>query len=250
MFRKLLIVCAFALLFSCTPKAKPNNTAPAAPSQPETAAPSSAGTSPQEPVFQEIQGVITYNGLWLREEPDGNGVRQLDAGEIVTVIGEVLDESDGNIRLRPIRISDGTEGFVSAWFVIPDSIPAVIIGEAKIYSEPKLSKLTSIEPLTPMTIVAVSNESSKDGFIKISYKNSDDYARLDEYIKDGLISTDQKDIQASLLYSLAMAQDDPEMKFEFLSSAQEMQSPAFSELIGQESEADVPAEEETESVSE
>ena len=216
------LLIAAVLSMGCTPKSETVATAPA-PSQP---------AAPAAPEYVETQGTVTYDGLWFRTEADGTGVRQLDLGEKVTTIGEVIE--DGDVRLQPILLSDGTQGYASAWYVIPDSVPAVLFEDSKLYSEPKPSKLmTNMDALPAMTIVAVSNnpEQSGAGYLEISYKNLDSYARINDYVKSSNVSLDERDIVAAHLYSLAMKAEDEEMRNEFLLSAAGMNSPAFGSII-------------------
>ncbi len=225
-----------AILASCTPKAPENNQ-------------SEALKTDTTPAFQEKEAVISIGGLWFREEENGKGTRQLDIGEKVTIIGEeVVNAEDSNRKSMPIRLYDGSEGFASSWFVIPDAVPGVLISKARIYSEPKSTKATSMEPLPELKIIAVKPENSMDNFLEIYYANDKGYARWEEYIKADTVSLETRDINAARLYNLAMAQTDADMKQEFLQSAMEEQSGAFGELIREAynmntgSESDIPTE--------
>lgn len=212
------------VLFSCTPKSENLEPAGANETTPES--------SSSEPSRTSLPAVITYDGLWFREELDGSAVKQLDIGEEVSIIGEEKPDPNNSERLYvPIMLEDGTEGWVSKWFAIPETVPGVLIQDAKIYSEPKLSKLTQNPELQPMTIVAAGEEGAVNGFIRISYATSEGYAKIDEYIKSESISKDPNDILAAHLYNLAMAAEDESMKNEFLTSASEVRSPAFGIFI-------------------
>jgi len=185
-----------------------------------------------EAIAAEISGTITFDGLWFREELGGSGTRRLDVGEIVTIVGEKKPNPENTDRIyTPIRLSDGTGGWVSHWFVIPESIPAVLTKNAKIYSEPKLSKLTTSPELEAMHIVAIGAEGDTNGFIRVSCATPEGYARLDEYIKAELVSENEDDILAAHLYKLAMEAEDEDMKAEFLESASQLRSPAFAIAI-------------------
>ncbi|MCG8452029.1 MAG: hypothetical protein MI717_02455 [Spirochaetales bacterium] len=215
------------LILACTPQATNSTVERANTPQPSTPAP------PQQPSFQEVDATITRDGIWFRESLEGNGTRQLDLGEVVTVIGEVEqpEPENRNKDMLPIRLSDGTEGFFSAWYAIPNTIPAVMVAEAKIYSEPKATKLTKNTALPIAKIIAVSTTGSSSGFIKVSYADENGYARIDDYIKEDLVSTDSRDVDAAHLYALAMAQEEEGMRAEFLASAAELNSPVFGMMI-------------------
>lgn|GEM_PF-2567560 len=209
---------------SCVPKSSKGeenrSAAESEVTEPEAAEP--------EEIETEIPGTITFDGLLFREEPGGRGTRQLDVGEVVAIVGEKKPDPENTDRIfTPIRLSDGEEGWVSHWFVIPESTPAVLTRNAKIYSEPKLSKLSTDPELEAMHIVAIGTEGDTNGFIRINYATPDGYARLDDYIKAELVSENEDDILAAHLYKLAMAAEDEGRKAEFLESASQLRSSAF-----------------------
>ena len=182
----------------------------------------------------EIPATITYQGLWMRESLDGSGTRRLEVGEKVTIIGEKEPDPSNTDRLYvPIRLADGSEGWVSQWYAIPNTVPGVLTQEARIYSEARLSKLTANPPLTAMTVLAVGDEGARNGFYRISYTNSEGYARVDEYVKTDFISLNETDVMAAHLYNLAEAAEDESIKTEYLDSASSLRSAAFGMFIDQ-----------------
>ncbi len=208
----------------------------------EGTAPAENKTSSSEPVVEQvpelaIPATITFDGLWFRETMEGNGTKQLDVGDKVTITGEELpDPEKPKIIYVPVRLEDGTEGYVSKWFAVPESYPGVLTQNAKLYSEAKLSKLTSEPDIEAMTIVAIGNEGDVNGFVKVSFATPDGYAKWDYWVKMDLVSYQEKDIMAAHLYNLAMQTEDESIKTEFLTSASEMQSPAFGIYIDLELE--------------
>lgn len=222
----LIITIMSLFLLACSPSSTNESTTDAIPDTTESQI--------VEIAKIEIPSTITYDGLWFRESLDGSGTRQLDVGEVVHIIGEKEADSENADRFYvPIRLTDGTEGWTSEWFTIPETVPGVLTQNAKIYSEPKLSKLTTKPDLTAMSIVAVGAEGDVNGFVRISYSTPDGYAKIDEYIKSEFISKDTNDIMAAHLYTLAMTSDDEGMKAEFLNSASEVRSPAFGIFVDQ-----------------
>ena len=182
----------------------------------------------------EIPATITYQGLWMRESLDGSGTRRLEVGEKVTIIGEKEPDPSNTDRLYlPIRLADGSEGWVSQWYAIPNTVPGVLTQEARIYSEAKLSKLTANPPLTAMTVLAVGDEGARNGFYRISYTSSEGYARVDEYVKTDFISLNETDVMAAHLYNLAEAAEDESIKTEYLDSASSLRSAVFGMFIDQ-----------------
>lgn len=185
----------------------------------------------------EIPATITYQGLWMRESLEGSGIRQLEVGERVTITGEKEPDPSNTDRLYvPIRLDDGSEGWVSQWYAIPDTVPGVLTQEAKIYSEAKLTKLTDNTPLTAMTVLAVGDEGEQNGFFRVSYTNSEGYARIDEYVKTDFISLNETDVLAAHLFNLAEAAEDESIRAEYLDSASSLGSPAFGMFIDQAAE--------------
>jgi len=188
---------------------------------------------PMEEVSEtEIPATITIDGLWFRESLGAKGTRQLEIGEVVHVTGEEMaDPSNPDRFYVPIRLSDGTEGWASVWFTIPNTTPGVLTHDAKIYSEAKLTKLTTNPALPAMTIVAVGMEEEVNGFVRISYSTAENYAKLDEYVKSEYVSRKTNDILAAQLYTLAMNSEEANQRDEFLKSAAEISDTVFRSAI-------------------
>ena len=187
------------------------------------------------PAQPETPATVILDRLWVNPiDPDGKG-QYLEIGEEVTIIGELQpDPKNEKNQVYPIRLDDGNEAFGSFYYVIPDTKPAVVIIEAKIYSEAKLTKLTKQDELMPLTIVGADIEGPENDFIKVNFSDENRYAKHDRYIKSEYVSYNKNDISAALLYNLAMNSDDKSMKSEFLSSAAQQNSPAFGILIDDE----------------
>jgi len=191
------------------------------------------GSPPLTEVLEtEIPATITLDGLWFRESLDASGTRQLEIGEVVHVIGEKeASPANPDRSYVPVRLADGTEGWASEWFTILNTTPGVLTHEARIYSEAKLTKLTTRPALPAMTIVAVGMEDEVDGFARISYSTAENYAKLNEYVKSEYVSQSANDILAAQLYTLAMNSEEEVQRNEFLKSASEISDSVFRATI-------------------
>lgn len=91
-------------------------TADEAPADP-AAAVDDAEVQPSEPAGPATTATVTENGVNVRAEATTSGtpVTAAEAGDIVDIIGETV-EADGYIWY-PVRLEDGTEGFIVADFL-------------------------------------------------------------------------------------------------------------------------------------
>ena len=224
MKRPILTAAAVLLaLASCAPKAAP----------PGSGTADAAGGKEPAPVVDASERIkaAVIGTPWMRETPNGRGTRQLEEGDLVTAVGAVIpDPNTDGAELQEIVASDGTEGYVNKWYVPKDTRPAVLVADAFVYTEPKATKLTE-ESLRPMLGVAAGNEGDVSGFVRIWYVGDDGYVKTDRYVKSDTLSDDPADIGAARLYALASEADNPDIKREFLKSAQDLRSPAFGGVV-------------------
>lgn len=96
----------------------------------------------------------------IRAEADQNSkwLSSLSVGETVTLLGNPRkDPKDPKIEYVKVKLSDGTEGFVSTWCLVQGAYVAVVHRTVKIYKRPDLLA-DSNSSFEMLNIVAVDEE--------------------------------------------------------------------------------------------
>ncbi|MFC2089844.1 SH3 domain-containing protein [Bacteroidota bacterium] len=154
--------------------------------------------------------ICIWDNASIRETPSKSAkyLGSLVLGEKITVIGEPqADSTDNNREYYEVRLSDGSEGWVSALLVVPEAEAAVITYESRIYKRADLLTETEeyFEPMDFMVIISkngdwlevIGEERNKSG-----------------WINDRFVSTDEVDVSFAILANKALASEDPKERSE------------------------------------
>lgn len=144
-------------------------------------------------------GVCVWDKASIRAEDtkDGKYISSLSLGETVTLTGETTtDASDNDREYLKVRLSDGTEGWVSSYLIARDAVPAGVEKKSTVYKRPDLLTATdkAFEPLEFVAIVSygednwvevVGSKRLKSGWIKGSglTQQDDNIALITLYTK-------------------------------------------------------------------
>ncbi len=152
----------------------------------------------------EIQAVCVFEGISMRSEPSQKGkwLSSIALGEKMIALGETAHDAAGNVDYLKVRLSDGTEGWASANFIIPKSRPATITGSSFFYKRPDLSTVTD-KAFEPLDFIAVTNEQG-DWLEVIGKRRKNNYVEKGWLNKSG-ISFDDKDVAVASMTAKAMA---------------------------------------------
>jgi len=171
------------------------------------------------------QAVILVNGAPLYEENNKvlKALDYLTLGDVVTLMNRTgsFKESGKDRDFTRIKAGSGKEGWVRSQFLAGKaSIAFVKVDKATIYSEPREVKITS-RYISGMTLVAVLQDGSTGSFAKVQ---GYDAAQGVIFTDSTFVSTDDltsadADVQAGILYDVAMATKDPGVKKNLLKIA-------------------------------
>ena len=118
------------------------------------------------------EAICIWNNASLRAGPSSGDkwLSSISLGEIVTLLGESkVDSTDNNLEYLKVKLSDGKEGWVSSYLLIPGGKSAALTEKAVIYKRPDLlisdpERLKSIAEKTgPMQIIYSGKAHPKDG---------------------------------------------------------------------------------------
>jgi hypothetical protein len=91
-------------------------------------------------------------------QKDGFTGYYIKSGEVVTWLGvSEQDKDDQNREFLKVRLSDGTEGWALAAYIVPEAKAAAVTEETTVYKQNNLISRTDAD-LQPMDIVAVIEE--------------------------------------------------------------------------------------------
>jgi len=180
-----------------------------------------AGAAPTAPNvgYVLIQGLAMYTDsnaklTWLEA---------LTVGDAVTPLGRTAKfRVDGkDTEYIRIRATDGKEGWVLPPYVATKASLAVVkVDQSVVYAEPRDVKVTS-RFVTGMTVVAVLQDGSGGGFAKIQ-----GYDRVQKrlftdatYVSLDDLTMADTDVNAAILYTVAVTSDTPAVKASLLKVA-------------------------------
>ena len=159
----------------------------------------------------EIQAVCVFEGISLRAEPNQNGkwISGISLGEKMTWLGETKHDDAGKVDYVKVRLSDGTEGWASANFIIPKSKAGAITASSFFYKRPDLSTVTD-KSFEPLDFVAVTND--QGDWVEVTGKR-----RKNNYVEKGWLnktglSFDDKDVAVASMTAKAMSNNDAEKR--------------------------------------
>jgi len=180
----------------------------------------------------DIQAVCVFEGIALRAEPNQNGkwLSGIALGEKMTSLSETKHDDVGKVDYLKVRLSDGTEGWASANFVIPNAKPAAITASSFFYKRPDLSTVTD-KAFEPLDFVAVTND--QGDWLEVTGKR-----RKNNYVEKGWlnktgISFDDKDVAVASMTAKAMSNKDAAKRKADLEKILKNSAVASSGLIGE-----------------
>jgi len=171
-------------------------------------------------------GVVFVNGAPLYDEQPGRTLKAseyLTLGDVVTMLnrnGSFKDNGKDRDFTR-IKAMDGKEGWVRKDYVAgKSSIGIVKSDKATIYSEPRDIKITS-RFVSGMTLVAILQDGTTGGFAKVQgYDTAQGILFTDStFLSMDDLATADADVQAAILYDVAMATKDPGVRKNLLKLA-------------------------------
>lgn len=148
--------------------------------------------------------VCIWDQISVRQEPNDKSkwLTSVSLGEKVTFLNESVLDSAAKRQYVKIRLSDDTEGWSLADFIVNNGKPAVFLGDAEYYKRPDLMTKSGISFKT-MDIVAISNE--QDGWYEVKGKRADGKFVTTGWIKPENLSLKDIDIAVAKYTSAAMA---------------------------------------------
>jgi hypothetical protein len=170
----------------------------------------SAQSEDQIQVVQPVQAVCILDELAFWAGPStkkGYKHYNLKKGEIVTWLGKQEAEQDDDRKRKyfNIRLSDGSEGWALAAYIVPNAEPAAVVDKTSIYSKNSLISKTdsSFEAVDIVALVEI-----QDDWLKVvgSYKESP------VWIKPGSITKAEVDIAVANQTQRALASEDQETR--------------------------------------
>jgi hypothetical protein len=109
-------------------------------------------------------------------------------GELVTWLGvSEQDKTDQNREFYKVRLSDGTEGWALATYIVPEAKAAAVTQEVTIYRQNNLISRTD-EALQPLDIVAVLEE--QEDWVRVAKGNRNNVS----WIKPGNLTFAEVDV--------------------------------------------------------
>ncbi|MBN2650802.1 MAG: hypothetical protein JXR63_00340 [Spirochaetales bacterium] len=199
------------------------------------------------------KGVCLYHDLMVREEAgSAKKVYNLDFAEEVSIVtGEIVKVANSDGSESPyieIISRKGKKGWANAYYIVRNSIPAVIVEEATIFNSDRIVSATN-RKLSPITIIAVQN--MEEGTIDSDFYSVVWSSGVKEWIgannkgflKKSGISFDPADIKAASLYHISTVAANDEAKKIVLEEAVKQKSKSFGEFVKAELAKYLPAEE-------
>jgi hypothetical protein len=169
--------------------------------------------------------VVLVNGAPLYEETNKvlKALEYLTLGDIVTLLSKtgVFKESGRDRDFTRIRAFSGKEGWVRTQYIATKAGLAIVKAEeASIYSEPRVVKLTD-KHISAMTLVAVLQEGSSSSYAKVQgYDTAQKMLFTDStYVSVDDLTASEADVNAAILYDVALATRDATVKKNLLKVA-------------------------------
>jgi len=181
----------------------------------------------QETVVQPVQAVCILDELAFWSDPStkkGYKNYNLKKGEIVTWMGiqETEQDDDRKRKFYSISLSDGSEGWALAAYIVPNAEPAAVVDKTSIYSKNSLISKTesSFDALDILALVEV-----QDNWLKVVGR----FKENPVWIKPGKITRAEVDIAVANQATRALAEKDRESLKEKLTGI--LEEEAFTDSI-------------------
>lgn len=178
------------------------------------------------PYASAREGYVLMQDLALWQDEFGGKLKFQEAltlGDKVALLGQTAKfTQDGREReYVKIRSLSGKEGWARSSYVASNATLAVVkVPKTLIYSEPRDVKVTS-RTLGYMVLVAVFRDGGADGFVKIGgYDPGSDTLIDGVYVSRDDLTFDDFDINALVLYRVAMGMKNAELRRNLLTVAQ------------------------------
>ena len=176
------------------------------------------------PLAQNEAYVLVHgSALWLDNGPKLTWVENLTIGDKVTLLNRTAKfKQDGEDKeFVRIKAPDGKEGWVrTPYLSVKSSLAVVKADAAMIYSEPREVKITS-RSISNMTLVAVLQDGSTGSFAKVQgYDRAQKRLFTDAtFVSVDDLTTAEVDVNAVILYTVAVSSDDQAVKKNLLKVA-------------------------------
>lgn len=181
----------------------------------------------QETVVQPVQAVCILDELAFWSGPStkkGYKNYNLKKGEIVTWLGtqETEQDDDRKRKFYGISLSDGSEGWALAAYIVPNADPAAVVDKTSIYSKNSLISKTdsSFEALDILVLVEI-----QDNWLKVVGR----FKENPVWIKPGKTTRAEVDIAVANQATRALAEKDRESLKEKLTGI--LEEEAFTDSI-------------------
>jgi hypothetical protein len=182
----------------------------------QTPQPPAAAIADSKSCFSLVPDVTLWDIAGTSLTPKGS----VQIGEKLVLLGQTRHATlNGKERdLLKVRQDTGSEGWVSADYVVSNAILAVTISDTVIYSVPRNTAATPVS-IPRMTVLAIHSDSGGMLFIHVSYYDPAGKDGLKEvYLRNEGVSARPDDVQAALLLQLAAASKSPKQQEAFLTS--------------------------------
>ena len=182
----------------------------------QTPQPPSAAIADSKSCFSLVPDVTLWDIAGTSLTQKGS----VQIGEKLVLLGQTRHATlNGKERdLLKVRQDTGSEGWVSADYVVSNAILAVTISDTVIYSVPRNTAATPVN-VPRMTVLALHSDSGGMPFIRVSYYDPMGKDGLKEvYLRNEGVSARPDDVQAALLLQLAAASKSPKQQEAFLTS--------------------------------
>lgn len=179
-----------------------------------------------------VMSVCVFEGISLRSEPSQKGkwIAGIALGEKLTYLNEVVHDSVGKLDYAKVRLSDGTEGWASAAFVIPNARPAAVISSSFFYKRPDLSTVTD-KAFEPLDFVAVTTEEGE--WMRVTGKRRKNSYIEEGWLNRGAVSFNEIDVAVASMTAKAMASSDASKRKGELDKILKNSAVSGSQLVGE-----------------
>jgi hypothetical protein len=167
-------------------------------------------TGQEAPSEETIIGAVCiWDQLSVRQEANEKSkwLTSVSLGEKVIFLNESIVDSVSKKQYVKIKLSDNTEGWSLAEFMVTNGRPAVFLGETEFYKRPDLMTRSG-SSFKAMDIVAIASE--QDGWYEVKGKRADGKYISAGWIKPENVSLKDADIAVAKYAATAMSKNGEE----------------------------------------